>query len=258
MDGRNSGTRSWVPGWLAGVRWVGRDDRLWLLTAGGELDSRQSPAIRLDRTAAELAALLADSLQRIGRVRNLERVAAGSRPGTSGVKISLEVQRRGLGDWQTVSPGESLVTGSGDRLRFGLLNPGREAVDVTMLFVDARWGIRVAYPPPGSMVSNRLPAASSLPLQVTATVRADGPGATAGTERMLIIAVPAQPQAPEADFSYLAQASLPRERGSSWTPWSRLLEQAVFTPREGRDAEQPVSAVTGPELSVLAWRTAAD
>ncbi len=240
------------------VRLAVWDDRLWLLTAGGDLDSRQSPAIRLDRTAAEVADLLADSLQRIARVRNLERVAAGSRPGTSGVKVDFEVQRKGLGNWQKVSAGETLVTASDDRVRFGLMNPGREAVDVTMLFVDARWGIRVAYPPPGSMVSNRLPAASSQPLQVTARVRADGPGATAGTERMLIIAVPAQPQAPEADFSYLAQASLPRERGVSWTPWSRLLEQAVFTPRESRDAALPVSAVVGPELRVLAWRTVAD
>ena len=240
------------------VRLAVWDARLWLLSAGGDLDSRQSPAIRLDRPAGEVAALLLDSLQRIARVRNLERVAAGSRPGSSGVKVDFEVQRKGLGNWQRVSAGESLVTASDDRVRFGLVNPGREAVDVTMLFVDARWGIRVAYPPPGSMVSNRLPAASSQPLQVTARVRADGPGATAGTERMLIIAVPAQAQAPEADFSYLAQASLPRERGVSWTPWSRLLEQVVFTRKDGRDAALPVSAIAGPELSVLTWRTVAD
>ena len=240
------------------VRLAVWDDRLWLLTAVGDLDSRQSPAIRLNRTAGEVAALLADSLQRIARVRNLERIAAGSRPGTSGLKVDFEVQRKGLGNWQPVPQGQTLVTASGDRVRFGLVNPGREAVDVTMLFVDARWGIRVAYPPPRSMVSNRLPAATSQPQQVTARVRADGPGATAGTERMLIIAVPAQPQAPEADFSYLAQASLPRERGVSGTPWSRLLEQAVFTPKDGRDAALPVSPVAGPEVSVLAWRTVAD
>ncbi len=237
------------------VRLAVWDRRLWLLTASGDLDLRNSPAIRLDRGPGEIAVLLGNSLRQIARVRNLERIAANSRPGASGLTVDFSVKREGSPEWHQGISGQTAATKSGDRLRFGLLNKGREAIDVTMLFVDARWGIRVAYPPPGTMVSNRLPALSTQPVQVTATVRTDGTDSTAGVERMLIIAVPAKPQTPEADFGYLAQATLPTERGMTATAWSRLLERAVFVPRNDQGFAMPVATAAGPELGVITWRT---
>jgi len=241
------------------VRLAVWDGRLWLLTASGDLDPRNSPAIRVEREAAAVARTLVDSLRQVGRVRNLEDIAARSRIGASGLNVELKVQRQGETEWRPVSTGEPFAAKSGDRLAFNLLNGGRDAVDVTMLFVDARWGIQVAYPPPESIVSNRIPAMSTKPVQVTATVRADEAGGTAGTERMLIIAVPAQPQTPEADFGYLAQATLPIERGSTSagkTFWERLLEQAAFATGEKREIKVPPSEGTAPELRVISWYTA--
>lgn len=241
------------------VRLAVWDRRLWLLTASGDLDLRNSPAIRLDRGAAAVAKVLADSLKQVSRVRNLEDIAAHSRTGASGLKVDLKVQRKGETEWRQVSTGEPFAAKSGDRLAFSLLNGGRDAVDVTMLFVDARWGIRVAYPSPDSIVSNRIPAMSSKPVQVTATVRADESGGTAGIERMLVIAVPARPQTPEADFRYLAQATLPVERGAAGAKkslWARLLEQAAFATGEERAIKVPPPDVAAPELRVISWYAA--
>ena len=241
------------------VRLAVWDGRLWLLTASGDLDPRNSPAIRLGRGAAAVAEVLADSLRQVSRVRNLEDIAAHSRTGASGLQVDLKVQRKGETEWRQVSTVEPFAAKSGDRLAFSLLNTGRDAVDVTMLFVDARWGIQAAYPLSESIVSNRIPARSSEPVKVTATVRADETDSTAGTERMLVIAVPARPQTPEADFRYLAQATLPVERGAAGANkslWARLLEQAAFATGEERSIKVPPPDLAAPELRVISWYTA--
>jgi hypothetical protein len=168
-----------------------------------------------------LAQRLREGLQRAGRSLNLLRIAATAQREAIEPRLQLRATllpaqgaTRAIEEWQPAAARD------GDFVAVEVRNAGRTAIDLTALYVDAAHGITVLYPFPRG-ASNRIEAGDrdTLVARIDATTR--------GVERLLLIAVEAQPQSERREFSFLAQPRLARSRAAS-DPLTRLLEQAAF------------------------------
>jgi len=152
---------------------------------------------------ARLQEELAVGLHAVARTVNLLRIA--SRLGEANTnKSMLEVKLKVVKKDHTELPingGQVANLSNGDIVDVSLANAGTASVDVTMLFVDARYGINVLYPH-GPGASNRLEPRSQSHFGVAINDN------TLGLERMLTIAVEAGSEQERADFSFLAQSPL--------------------------------------------------
>lgn len=173
---------------------------------------KQSAALlsdaRLHGVGGGLRDKLSESLHAIARTTNLLRLAA-SLPQASSNNSRLEVALKIVaknGKEIPYSKDQVPTLHAGDRITVGLRNKGFSAVDVTMLYVDARYGINVLFPG-GRGASNRLEPRASESFEVDIT------DDTVGLERMLTIGVEAAKTQERADFSFLAQSSLVANRG---------------------------------------------
>jgi hypothetical protein len=211
----------WLPvGRPAEIRLHEEDDQLWLLPASGALmksGPSKTLSIKLDRSDAEFATLLSDSLARIAKAVNLIRVAE-QMPGGGGVasvdvKVELLPQAAGAPAKALTSVGARLR--GGDKVGFTITNRSRTPVDVTILYIDSQYGIEPIFP--GGAENNRI--------EPGAVLRA-GPGGiepitlgddTTGTERLLVIVSSTVAQGERIDYTYLAQPRLDttRSRGAS-------------------------------------------
>jgi hypothetical protein len=183
--------------------------RLWLLPPAAQWQTEgpgATPSLAIDDAA--LPAQLQAQLQRLGRSLNLLRIAAATQVSAAEPMLQLQATlaprqgpARGLDEWRTADARE------GDLLAIELRNAGRRAVDLTVLYVDADHGITVLYPLPAG-ASNRIEAGDRerIAARIDATTR--------GLERLLLIAVQAQPQGERNDFSGLAQPRLGEARGA--------------------------------------------
>lgn len=213
--------------------------RLWLLPPTGHWQtagSNATPSLAIDEPA--LAERLQAQLQRAGRSLNLLRIAGAVQ--STAAQRTLQVQAtlvrsdtatRPIDEWQLADARE------GDLVAIEVHNTGRRAVDLTAIYVDAAHGITVLYPyPPGT--SNRIEAGD----RDKFSARIDA--STRGVERLLLMAVEAQPQADRRDFSFLAQPRLGDRRGAT-DAVSQLLQQAAFGSATGagrRGTDMPATA----------------
>ena len=228
--------RASVPGSL--VKAVAEvDDAEWLLSdrdgaiaifANG-VGSKKDGEIRVvpdkgdDEFAAELAAL-----NRIARAENLKRVAIGAMPlGDEGrVRLAVKMAWQKAADRQDPVkwPAPTVPAFDGDRLSISLKNPGKIAVDVTLLYVSRDCEIKALYPRRDGDL-NRLRPGDAVVLPLKFENDADG------QEHLIAIAVPGQ--GPTTDFTLLAQPKLPLARGdgverSLKSPLGRLLSRGMF------------------------------
>ncbi len=220
-----------------------------------------------------------DNLRAVARATNLMNVARTTYSGGSAdVVLSMDVRRRDESDFATVGgpimdlgeycnrrfrEGEEFVTVSagtrpqlrpGDCVRFRIENRSSRAQDVTVLFMDSRWGIQ-SYFPMMSGDQNRIEAGgeryiaeNSAGFLVTPT--------TTGVERMLMIAVPGSGGL-LADFSYLAQPQLTATRSlGEGSELHDLLDQAGFRGESTRGLAQGTQEST--TTQVLSWVTESD
>ena len=104
---------------------------------------------------AKDARLLGESLEKISRVTNLSRLAAGIGSG-SRLKIELLWKPKcGSGERgcdatpQIISPTSRPTIRDGDEITVRVTNPTLAPVDVTILYVDAFYGITAMYPDAG-------------------------------------------------------------------------------------------------------------
>ena len=94
----------------------------------------------------------------------------------------------------------------GDALiRLDITNGSRAPVDLTILFVDSRFGITTLFPTRGR--TNRIAAGSHID-NIGGKITRD----TVGLEGMIVIASKAASGTPVADFSFLAQKKLSRRK----------------------------------------------
>ena len=193
------------------------------------LGLRIDPAARAEAVEAELAALL----HRIGRATNLMRLAAAQPAtgfGSAGLELSLWLVRPGGA--QPLGAERVPRLRAGDVLELRLRNPGRVAVDATVLYTDANYGITALWPD-ASGVDNRLGPGDEHALRIDITDEA------IGVERILTIAAEAQAKAERTDLSFLAQPPLTVLRSASPATADELvqaLRDAAFADHTTRGA----------------------
>jgi hypothetical protein len=261
------------------VRWVGSADqadvrlcqsggRLLLLDGSGSLQAdprRQGPAIDVHAAApasngdalSPFAIEIGKSLEKIGRVANLARLAAGV-----GSPSRMEIVLQWLPKCEHAGPdcsSEPRLLGAtsrptvraGDRVQVSLKNPLPQPVDATVLYVDAYYGISPLFPVGGELP--RIEPGGHV--EFTITLNANPPG----FEQMLVIAIPATPQSPQTSFVGLAQESIASAstRGGSSGGLLDMFEEAAFGAGgvgTTRGAPQRQGALTGTaEFATFAW-----
>lgn len=208
-------------------------------------------------TAKDLGEALASSLSRIARARQLLSLAGagqGVARGEGAVAIELEMLRRcdasDAGEVVSCGP-DGRTLSAGDGIAFRVTNPGKLAVDVTLLFVDSGYGISSLFPPAGTSGDNRLPPGQSL---VTPLVHVTAD--TVGAEQVVAIAVRAGRE--PVDFTCLEQLTLERARGSGGdtaltTPIGQLLQTAVYG--QGNTRGLAAAQVDAYTVRMLPWTT---
>ena len=203
----------------ADLRLVAVDDRLWLLSPAAPgrpcsngmpaqrsacawALSRSNPAISATATATadQLAGIIEADLAAAARALDLLRPASQSPPDPGVLQTEITLQSQG-GATRPYLDGTVPALRSGDAVRLTLRNAGAVAVDVTVLHVDARYGIQAVYPPAGAM--NRFVAGATAQLVLGLDGRM-----TSGLERLVIIASATGTHQERADFSALSQPAL--------------------------------------------------
>lgn len=210
-----------------------------------------------------LVAALQVPLGRIARAGSLLRIATasqGERPrGNVSVAVDTELIRYRDPDssegevvrWQE----HGIVLHPGETVAFRIHNRGRVAVDVTLLFVDSGYGISPVFPQPG-LAENRIP-----PGKTVTTQRGTVTSTTTGQEEMVVISVQAPAQQEPADFSFLAQETLPQTRGPAQravldSPLGQLLASALFSQDDegNRRRGYQVTEIGQHAFEVVSWR----
>ena len=219
-------------------------------------------------SAPDVTAKLAETLQRISRARNLMRLGAAAEPVAVDAEVDVEVELvRYKDDQDRIGTAVPLEQGGrvlrvGEIVGFRVKNVGTATADVTLLFVDSRFGIDPVFPRADVEAENRLK-----PGEERRSVRFDVHPKTTGPEQVVAIAVGAGQNAPRVDFRYLAQPTLDAApptthdtrgmragtRGGAAGGLQRLLDRAMFGQGQTR-------SLAGPEVGrhavkMLAWTT---
>ena len=250
----------------ASLRLFARDGDLWFVPPSGQLCTRdilrsgEDGACRTDADITPSVAFssrggareLLEYLRTVIRATNLMNVVrATSSGGSADVVLTMEIKGDGESEFEPVLAGVRPALRPGDLVRFRIDNLSGQAQDVTVLFLDARWGISAFYPVRHGG-GNRIEADGRLFLPISGEgylVDAE----TTGLERMLMIAVPARGSIP-ADFSYLEQPRLVATRALGETSELRsLLDQAGFEGGQTRGLGRQAQEDTTTQL--LTWRT---
>jgi hypothetical protein len=244
----------------ADIRLCQRQGQLTVLDAAGAAIIGQEPThlsevpVR-ESGSATVARELGTTLDRIGRVQNLYRVAAGYTQANRLIDVTVERCRRKAPPSEkcdpeaTIDPAGRPVLHAADRLDIRLRNFSWEPVNVTVLYINAACKITPLFPDPQVPQEHaRIPARSS-PVVVPIELDAD----PAGFERVLVIAVPARSESEEMSFVHLAQdGAVPVDlRGGSGNALMDLMNQAVLgTQMRGG---HPVGGDITPQFASFGW-----
>lgn len=195
-----------------------RPDAIWVLPATGLAeDLATTPSVSTgDKDAAELAAVMADTLTTMARAQNLMKLAGAV--GTSNPDVEVELLTRTPED-RTLrplpfAPVPTLIPD--DEVHVLAKNNGDGPVDVNVLYIGADWSI-------SHWFSGRLQPGDELKkglFKISADVL--------GQERMLVVVTPAKPQSAVEDLSYLAQDALDTTRAVGGTAFDDALAEAGF------------------------------
>lgn len=192
---------------------------------------------------------LTDSLRVIARATNLLRIASRlTDTGDQNSHLVMTLKLSGK-DGREIPFRKEQVPDLhvGDRIHVSLTNKGTAAVDVTLLYVDARYGINLLFPnKPGA--SNRLEPRATQELGIEMTEGA------LGIERLLSIAVEAAKTQERADFSFLAQPALARLRSAETDQDVMAFMDAgysVYTTRGDKMTPQAPSSRTSMQVFTL-------
>lgn len=187
---------------------------------------------------------LAPQLERIARAANLKRLAAIDGPDVGGEdQVHVELD---LVDTRAIpTPRARPILAEGDVLTVRLKNPCRFPVDVTLLSLDATYGIVALFPEQGEI--NRLQPRDSISLRTRVT--APRPGIE------YLLAIVTKGEGELVDFARLAQPGLSAGRTPGRNdvsgPLDELLSSAVFATPGPRGIRRP--AVRPSRMQMLSW-----
>jgi hypothetical protein len=206
----------------ADLRLALSDNQLWFVSPDGawlKVGINKTPSVRLDdKTEPELRAIVISSLQSIAKASNLFKISGmgSSSGGSGGLSDKLEakffVTRASTKKREEISTTQVPVLAAGDRLQLTVKNNHIRPLDVTVLAVDARYGITLLYPASANE-NNRIHPRDSLPIPGDGADPIDMNDATSGREAIVIIAVEAQPNSSAVNLGFLEQPSLDATRG---------------------------------------------
>ena len=150
---------------------------------------------------------------------------------------------------------EPLVLSPGDYVGWRMTNLGKADVAVSLLYIDAGFGIQAVFPRAGAGADNLLTknggTYSTKPAKITAN--------PAGIEHVVLVAVPPQPQRQAPDFSFLEQPTLVQARGAGDnpgldSPLGRLLQNAMYGQGGTRGLDSTDTAES--RLMLQTWKVA--
>jgi hypothetical protein len=248
----------------AQVRLCARKNQVLFLDAVADAGNKQVVSIGFTSKDAERkqdalsvgAITLGSALERIGRAINLVRVAthgAASNPLLAfelGYEHTCTANQIGCSAGrQAISPLTMTALRDGDKVYVTARNASLSPVDFSALYVDANYGISVFYP--------RQQESTRIEPDGLATFDFDINADPVGREKLMFIAVPAEPQTPEVRFDSLTQEGLASAqsrgtRGGPRNPLQILLEEAAFGGATGsiRGARIPTQLVA-PQVSFM-------
>lgn len=205
------------------------------------------------------AVALVDALKTVAQARNLLKVtSSGNHSGGWGPKVDVKIQMfrfRSKDDDQPTPvpwPGNGITLNHGDVVAFQIDNQSDQAVDVTVLFVDSRYGIQAVFPRDSTIGDNRIGAKRSAhtPLITINSAKSFGP------EKVVMIAVTGG--GPPKDFTFLAQPTLDVPKGARGqatfdTPLGHLFRTARYG--DGNTRGIDVDVVTQYDMTIIDWYT---
>lgn len=225
---------------------------LYLLPRSGVVveteTSRSTHIVLADKTAPAIADMLeADYVPKIARTTNLMRLA-GVFPGDSSiaraVSAQLRIRKADSTEFAPADIARPFNGVSGDELMVEVKNDFAGAVDVTVLYIDAAWGITALYPLVEGQAARveaggRIVAGGNGEFVIT--------GVPAGSERVMVIAVPAVKGEAPRDYTNLEQAGVSATRGgveAGRDPFDELVNEAATLATRGMTVTKPMPRVT--------------
>ncbi|MDD5613431.1 MAG: hypothetical protein PHF75_10350, partial [Gallionella sp.] len=188
--------------------WLVPSDGAWVREGEGK-----TPSIKLDKSEQELYSILEEELQRVGKAVNLMRIANEDGLAASSKLVSrFFVTRAKDGKREEVVPPALPVLLAGDKLQLELQNGGYKPLDVTVLSIDANYGIALLYPQNANEL-NRIQPRDTLAIPGAGQIPIEMDGKTSGPESIYVVAVEAEKGEAAVNLGYLEQPSLPTTRG---------------------------------------------
>ncbi len=194
----------------ADLRLVIVDGKLWFAPPSGAIVTEgpaRTPALTIpDATdqvgMAEFRVALEENIEKVARVSTLFRLSAelAATEVGRGLDLSFEVERADGSGVERFTLTDFPTLHDGDELRFFVTNNSEQVMDLTALFIDAKFAVIPWFPYQGE--SNRMGPGETLESSLIVNLE------TVGVEQFLFVAAAVQPQAPRADFSFLAQTGL--------------------------------------------------
>jgi hypothetical protein len=243
--------------WLVRVA----DGKAYLLRASEWADERGSKApgkktgFAPEKLGPGVTKWLEDAGTRIVKAQNLLRLAAGlpgdgDEAGDYSPKVKVEMVRRGAPEKAEGKGGAATlpVLHDGDRVHFKITNVGNVPVDVTLLYIDSKFGISAIFP---KVENNRFRPGESR-LTPSETIGSE----TTGREQVVILAVKGDNLQP-VDFVSLTQKNIDEARKSEKargkagldTPLGRLLGSAIL--RDGKTRSMGRTEVANYSLGLI-------
>lgn len=205
----------------------------------------RDPGVRNESTA-QLTSRIAANLHLIARARNLLRVAAalGAESPTNGLQTSLTRRAGKSGSAQQITVESVPDLRDGDQLSLTVRNTGLVALDLTVLYLNADYGITALFP-------NRLGESNRLEAGATRAIdEIEIHASPEGLERLMLIAVAAQKLGERADFSYLEQPALTRRRSMASHEFD-VFADAAFAEFRQRGAGHPATPSQSTSMQVF-------
>ena len=259
------------------AQWIvqARDGKLVLLSKDAAQIRGKLPeeASRFSIPDRDSAAAIVHAMTRIARAQNLLNLTAqqvvsagdqsfGSSGGGSQPNVELKILRyNSKTDRQgtEIDPSKGPLTlVSGDRVGWQMINRGKTDVAVSLLYIDAGFGIQAVFPRAGSGTDNMLTKNGGTFTTKSAKITAN----PVGNEHVVLIAVPRQPEHQAPDFSFLEQETLALARGGDAgnagleSPLGRLLKNAMYGEGGTRGLDSDDAAES--QLTLQSWRVVAE
>ena len=259
---------NWVaPEEAAEVRLLVRDEQLWYLPPSSELDpqdqSNRDLTVSGQADDETLIQQIQENLVRSAKASNLIRLVGllSKTALQEKLVITATIERGQSGDIETFELTQRPELHHNDIVRFNVKNTSNQAIDLTALFINSKFGIDAMYPYLPAGETPRITAGGEIEFGLRILTHDESTGApdTVGVEHILFIAQAAKPQTPPADFSFLAQNEVTATRGPV-NSLDNLLIDAGFGVPEDEMGTRNAALLTKPTLDqatmkLVSWRT---